>query len=37
LLWRCDFGMKWRAWIRFCISMVRFSILVNGTPLAFFY
>jgi hypothetical protein len=37
LLHCCGFGKKWRAWIRFCISMVRFSILVNGTPLGFFF
>jgi hypothetical protein len=36
LLQCCSFGVKWRAWIRFCISIVRFSILVNGTPSGFF-
>jgi hypothetical protein len=35
LLQRCGLG-EWRDWIRFCISMVRFSILVYGTPLGFF-
>jgi hypothetical protein len=36
LLQRCGFGEKLRAWIQFCISMVRFSNLVNGTPYGFF-
>ena len=32
---KMGFGSKWLYWIRWCISMVRFSILVNGTPSAF--
>lgn len=36
LLQRCGLEEKWRKWIRFCISTVRFSILVNGTPAGFF-
>jgi hypothetical protein len=36
LLQRCGLGEKWRDWIHFCISTVRFSILVNGTSSGFF-
>ena len=36
LLDRCGFSEKWRQWIHFCISTVRFSILINGSPKGFF-
>jgi hypothetical protein len=36
LLKRYGFGEKWRAWIAYCINMMRLSILINGAPSGFF-
>ena len=36
LLERCGFFDKWRRWISFCLSNVRFSILIDGSPYGFF-
>ena len=33
---KMDFVHKWIRWIQWCISIARFSILVNGTPSGFF-
>ena len=36
MLQRCGFSEKWRKWIRYCISTVKFFILINGSPSDFF-
>ena len=36
LLNRMDFGVKWCKWIHTCISIIQFSILINGSPADFF-
>ena len=36
VLEKMGFGPKWQRWIFFCISTMRMTVLVNGTPTYFF-
>ena len=36
MLQQCGFSEQWRKRILFCIYMVKFSILINGSPKDFF-
>lgn len=29
---RCGFGVKWSEWMRRCVSLASFSVLINGVP-----